>query len=43
MRKCHSCLEVAQAFGCVRVLDETMIARVNRVIGTLVRLVEPKR
>jgi len=43
MRECHSCLEVAQAFGYVRVLDETMIARVNRVIGTLVRLVEPKR
>ena len=43
MRECHSCLEVAQAFGYVRVFEEAMLARVNRVIGTLVPLVEPKR
>ena len=43
MRECHSCLEVAQAFGYVRVLEEAMLARVNRIVGTLVRLVEPKR
>lgn len=43
MRECYSCLEVAQAFGYVRVLDESMLARVNRVVGTLVRLVETRR
>ncbi len=43
MRESHSCLEVAQAFGYVRALDCTMAERVNRIIGTLVRLVEGKR
>ena len=43
MRECYSCLEVAQAFGYVRVLEESTLARVNRIVGTLVRLVEPKR
>lgn len=40
MRECYSCLEVAQAFGYVRALDGAMLARVNHVTGTLVRLVE---
>ncbi len=43
MRESHSCLEVAQAFGYVRALDDAMVARVNRITGTLVRLVEGKR
>jgi len=43
MRECHSCLEVAQAFGYVRTLDVLMVARVHRIVGPLVRLVEPKR
>jgi four helix bundle protein len=43
MRECHSCLEVAEAFGYVRALNEVMLERVNRITGTLVRLVEPKR
>ena len=40
MRESLSCLEVAQAFGYVRTLDESLLAQVNRIIGTLVRLVE---
>jgi hypothetical protein len=43
MRECFSCLEVTQAFGYVRSLDSTLLLQVNRVIGTLVRLVEGKR
>jgi len=43
MRESHSCLEVAQAFGYVRALDPSFVVRVNRIIGTLVRLVEGKR
>jgi hypothetical protein len=40
MRESLSCLEVAQAFGYVRLLDDTLLAQVNQIIGTLVRLVE---
>ena len=43
MRESWSCLEVAQAFGYVRAIDAGMLAQVNRIIGTLVRLVEGKR
>ena len=43
MRESFSCLEVAHAFGYVHALDSVMIHRVNRIIGTLVRLVEGKR
>ncbi len=43
MRESQACLEVAQAFGYVRALDAAFAIRVNRVIGTLVRLVEGKR
>src|SRR5664279_5499589 len=43
MRESWSCLEVAQAFGYVRAFDATLLNRVNRITGTLVRLVEGKR
>src|SRR5512142_2938647 len=42
MRESQACLEVAQAFGYVRELDPQFVAQVNRIIGTLVRLVEGK-
>ena len=43
MREAHSCLEVARAFGYVHSVDRMFEARVNRIVGTLVRLVEGKR
>ena len=43
MREVESCLEVARAFGYVRNLEHSVAASVNRIIGTLVRLVEGKR
>ena len=43
MREVESCLEVARAFGYVRNLEQSVAATVNRIIGTLVRLVEGKR
>jgi len=43
MRETHACLEVARAFGYVRRLDHSFTATVNRIIGTLVRLVEGKK
>ena len=43
MRESYSCLEVAQAFGYVRLLDDTLLAEVNHIVGTLVRLVEGRR
>ncbi len=43
MRESFSCLEVAQAFGYVHALDGSTLNRVNRITGTLVRLVEGKR
>jgi four helix bundle protein len=42
MRESYSCLEVAQALGYVRTIDATLLAKVNRITGTLVRLVEGK-
>ena len=38
-RETLSCLEVAQALGYVGSLDAAVVAQLNRVIGTLVRLV----
>ena len=43
MRESLSCLEVARAFGYVREWDQSMAAIINRIVGTLVRLVEGKR
>jgi hypothetical protein len=43
MRESFSCLEVAHAFGYVRALDNVMLNRVNRITGSLVRLVKGKR
>ena len=43
MRESFSCLEVAHAFGYVHALDSAMRNRVNRIIGSLVRLVKGKR
>jgi hypothetical protein len=34
-----SCLEVACALGYIAPLDVALVARLNRIIGTLVRLV----
>lgn len=38
-REALACLEVARALGYVRSLDPTIVARLNRIIGTFVRLV----
>lgn len=38
-RETLSCLEVARAMGYVASLDAALVAKLNRVIGTLVRLV----
>ncbi|MBK8996592.1 MAG: four helix bundle protein [Myxococcales bacterium] len=38
-RETLSCLEVASALGYVRSVEPTLVAKLNRVIGTLVRLV----
>lgn len=38
-REALACLEVARALGYVRSLDPTLVARLNRIIGTFVRLV----
>jgi four helix bundle protein len=38
-REVLSCLEVAHAFGYVPALDLALVAKLNRIIGTLVRLV----
>ena len=43
MRESLSCLEVARAFGYVQEWDQNMAAMINRITGTLVRLVEGKR
>ncbi len=39
-RETWSCLEVAEAAGYIKALDQSLIALLNHVIGTLVRLVE---
>ena len=38
-REILSCLEVAGALGYVASLDDALVAKLNRIIGTLVRLV----
>jgi four helix bundle protein len=38
-RETLACLEVARALGYIAVLDAALVARIDRVIGTLVRLV----
>jgi len=42
-REALSCWETAQALGWVGELDPEVTALFNRVIGTLVRLIRPKR
>ena len=42
-REALACWETAEALGWVGPLDPELLALFNRVIGTLVRLVEPKR
>src|SRR5579863_663267 len=37
-RETLSCLKVAEAFGYVEVVPERLIASMNRVVGTLVRV-----
>ena len=37
-RETMSCLQVAEAFGYVEALPKTLVALLNRVIGTLVRV-----
>lgn len=39
-RETWSCLEVAEAAGYIRPLEPALSARLNQVVGTLVRLVE---
>jgi four helix bundle protein len=39
-RETWACLEVAHAAGYIRPLEPALLARMNQVIGTLVRLVE---
>jgi len=38
-RETLACLQAAHALGCVTALDADVVAKLNRVIGTLVRLV----
>ena len=42
-REALACFETAEALGWLRPLDPEIVALFNRVIGTLVRLVEPRR
>ena len=42
-REALACWETAQALGWVAPLDPQLSALFHRVIGTLVRLIEPKR
>ena len=41
-RETLSCLETAEAMGFIGSVEPEVLALFNRVIGTLVRLVEPK-
>ena len=41
-REVLACLETAEALGWVRPIEPELAALFHRVIGTLVRLVEPK-
>jgi hypothetical protein len=38
-REVLACLETARAWGYVAQLDEALVADLNRIVGTLVRLV----
>lgn len=38
-RETLACLEVAHALGYIPTLDPALVAKLNRIIGTLVRLV----
>ena len=42
-REALACLETAEALGFVGPIDPELGALFNRVIGTLVRLIEPRR
>jgi four helix bundle protein len=42
-RETLACLETAEAMGFIGPVDPELAALFNRVIGTLVRLVEPRR
>lgn len=42
-REALACWETAQALGWIGPLEPELVGLFNRVIGTLVRLVEPKR
>lgn len=42
-REALACLETAQALGWIKPLEPELLASFQRIIGTLVRLVEPKR
>jgi four helix bundle protein len=42
-RETLACLETAEAMGLIGPLDPELCALFNRVIGTLVRLIEPRR
>jgi len=39
MRETMACVEVGQALGYVSELDEGLVARMNQIVGTHVRLV----
>ena len=41
-RETLACLEVAEAFGYLREVDGELGKRLDRIIGTLVRLVQPR-
>lgn len=43
MRESTSCLEVARAFGYVAEIDSELLAKLDRITGTLVRLVDGPR
>lgn len=38
-REALACLEVAQALGYVAVLEPALVAKLNQIVGTLVRIV----
>ena len=42
-REVLACFETAQALGFIEALQPSLLAHFDHVIGTLVRLVEPKR
>jgi len=42
-REALACLESAEALGWIQPLEPELGARFHRVIGTLIRLVEPRR